>query len=412
MRLPLRDMPREVSVLVAVAFAVAVGFGVVIPAIPVFARDFGVGRTAAGAVVSAFALMRLVSALGSGRLVDRFGERRVLATGITIVAVSSALAGLAQSYTQLLVMRGLGGVGSAMFTVSAAGLLIRSVDNSQRGRASGLFAGGFLLGGVCGPAIGGFVTGESVRLPFFLYAGTLAVAGGIGLLALPRPKGGEVPDSAADAQPGIGVLAALHLPAYRAAMAAMFAQNWAVLGVRAALIPLFVTESLGRSPAWVGAGFVVLAATDAASLLPAGRYADSRGRKPVLVTGCVTVAAGMALLAAAPSTVTYLVAMAVCGFGSGMLHVAPAAVLGDVVSGGGNRKGGTAVAAYQMSGDAGSVLGPVAGGQLADTVGFGAAFGVSAGILLAAGGLAVVAPETHVGRERVEAPPATDEPVG
>ena len=87
-------MPREVGVLTAVAFAVAVGFGVVAPAIPVYAREFGVGRTAAGAVISAFAFMRLVSALASGRLVNRVGERVVLATGIGIVAVSSALAGL------------------------------------------------------------------------------------------------------------------------------------------------------------------------------------------------------------------------------------------------------------------------------------------------------------------------------
>ena len=54
-------LPREVYVLTAVAFAVAVGFGVVAPAIPVFAKAFDVSNTAAGAVVSAFALMRFVS---------------------------------------------------------------------------------------------------------------------------------------------------------------------------------------------------------------------------------------------------------------------------------------------------------------------------------------------------------------
>ena len=59
-RHPFAGLPREVAVLTAVAFAVAVGFGVVAPAIPVYAREFGVGRTAAGAVISAFAFMRLV----------------------------------------------------------------------------------------------------------------------------------------------------------------------------------------------------------------------------------------------------------------------------------------------------------------------------------------------------------------
>jgi len=116
---PLRGLPREVAVLAAVAFFVAAGFGIVAPAIPLFARSFGVSRAAAGAVISAFALMRLSSALGVGRLVNRIGERIVLGAGIGIVAVSSALAGFASDYMQLLVLRGAGGIGSAMFSVSA-----------------------------------------------------------------------------------------------------------------------------------------------------------------------------------------------------------------------------------------------------------------------------------------------------
>src|SRR5579875_1364162 len=112
---PFRDLPRDVAVLSAVAFAVALGFGIVAPALPVFARDFGVGRAAAAAVISTFALLRIAFALPAGRLVNRLGERLVLATGIGIVAVSSLLAGMAQSYWQLVVLRGAGGVGSAMF---------------------------------------------------------------------------------------------------------------------------------------------------------------------------------------------------------------------------------------------------------------------------------------------------------
>ena len=64
-----------------------------------------------------FALMRLVMAPFVGRLVDAFGERVLLAAGIGVVAVSSALAGLSQSYWQLLVLRGAGGIGSIMFSV-------------------------------------------------------------------------------------------------------------------------------------------------------------------------------------------------------------------------------------------------------------------------------------------------------
>ncbi|MGH3315645.1 MAG: MFS transporter, partial [Nocardioidaceae bacterium] len=185
---PFSLLPREVAVLAAVAFAVAVGYGIVAPAIPVFAREFGVGKTAAGGVISAFAFMRFVSALAGGRMVDRFGERVILTTGILIVAVSTGLAGIARSYEQLLVLRGVGGVGSAMFTVSAIALLFRVVGGTSRGRAGGLFQGGFLIGGLVGPLAGGALTEISLRLPFFVYAVSLLFAGGIAAVFLARAQ--------------------------------------------------------------------------------------------------------------------------------------------------------------------------------------------------------------------------------
>lgn len=397
---PFTGLPREVAVLVAVAFSVAVGFGVVAPAIPVFAHDFGVGRTAAGAVISAFALMRFVSALGGGRLVDRLGERRVLAAGIAIVAVSSALAGAAQTYVQLVVLRGVGGIGSAMFSVSALSLLLRTVDASQRGRASGLFTGGFLVGGITGPALGGVLTGISIRAPFFVYAGTLAVAGTIAAVALRRATLTH-PGGVGKAEPRVGLRQALRHPAYRAAMVTNLADNWAALGVRSALIPLYVIEGLHRAPVWTGVGFAVVAALNAATLLPAGRAADLRGRRPVMVTGATVSGIAMAVLATVPGLPGYLIAMGLFGVGSGMLDVAPAAVVGDVVGG----RGGTVVAAYQMSGDLGTVTGPLVAGKLADAVSFDAAFAATAGVLGLAALLAATAPETR-NAEPVELAPA------
>ena len=392
---PLKGLPREVGVLVAVAFAVAVGFGIVAPAIPVFARSFHVSRTASGAVISAFAVARLFFALTSGRLVDRFGERLVMAVGIGIVAVSSALAGLAQSYAQLIVLRGAGGVGSAMFTVSAYSLLLRTVPGGLRGRATGVFSGGLVLGGVAGPALGGIVTGWSLRAPFFLYAGTLAVAGSIGLFAL-RSTALRDKESA-QAQPPVSLGTALRNRTYVAALFANLADSWAVLGIRSALIPLFVSDVLHKSPGWTGLGFVLVAAFNGAVLFPAGRYADTHGRKPVMVAGCLCSAAAITLLAVSPTLAGYLVAMVFFGLGSGLLDVAPAAVVGDVAGG----RGGRLVAAYQMSGDTGVILGPLIAGYLADVGSHGGhtsyslAFLSTAAVLALAGLVALSAPESR-----------------
>ena len=387
----LGDLPREVAVLAAVAFAVAVGFGIVAPVIPLFAREFGVGRTAAGAVVSAFALMRLASALASGRLVDKVGERAVLATGLGIVAVSSALAGLAQTYGQLLVLRGLGGIGSAMFTVSAVTLLLRLVRADQRGRANGWFQAGFLIGGVSGPAFGGVLAGISLRLPFFVYAATLGVAFVITVTALSRVRLSDERDASGRGVEQTTLGTALRHPAYRAALVTNLGTGWVLFGVRSSLVPLFVAEALGRSTTWVGIGFLVSALAQALALWPAGRITDQVGRKPVMIAGGLVGTGSVLLLAAWETLPGFFIAMALYGLAAAGLGTAPAAVVGDVVHG----RGGTVVAAFQMASDVGAVVGPLVAGLLVDSGSYALAFAVSAVILALGAAMAIRMPETR-----------------
>jgi MFS family permease len=384
---PQESLPREVRVLVAVAFFVALGFGIVAPALPVFARDFGVGKASAAAVISAFAIMRIAFAFPAGRLLDRFGERIVMATGIGIVAVSSMLAGSAQSYTELITLRGIGGVGSAMFSVSAIGLLIRMTAPEQRGRAMGFWQGGFLLGGITGPVVGGVIDEISIRLPFFIYAGTLAAAGAVGLIQL---RATPLADRTHAAAARTKLADALRNPSYRAALAANFADSWGAIGVRSALVPLFVTDVLHRKPIWTGIGFLVVSALNGATLLPAGRFADNIGRKPLLVGGCLGSGAGIAVLGVWQTVPGYLIGLALLGVGSGLLDVAPGAIVGDLVEG----RAGPVFAAYTMSSDVGTVVGPVAAGAIADAS-YDAAFLSTSAILGLAAVMAVAAPETR-----------------
>ncbi|MPZ95660.1 MAG: MFS transporter [Propionibacteriales bacterium] len=408
---PFGDLPREVAVLAAVALAVAVGFGVVAPAIPVFARDFGVGKTAAGAVISAFALMRFVSALAGGKLVDAFGERVILTSGILIVAVSTGLAGAAQSYEQLLVLRGIGGIGSAMFTVAAVALLFRVVDSSRRGRASSMFQGGFLVGGLLGPLLGGWLTGISLRLPFAVYAVSLLVAGAIGAVFLakaeirdepavpvvdaPADDPTDAPTDAPTDDPAEVVSTSLREafahPAYRTALVVSFGTGWGLFGVRMSLVPLFVTEAMQVGVIWVGVGFLLSSLAQAALLIPAGRYIDQVGRRPAMMAGGAVAGVAMLLIAFSTLLPVYLVAMLLFGAGSALMGSAPGAVVGDVMKG----RGGRVVAAFQMSSDLGAIAGPLVAGALADTLSYGWAFAVTAGVLFVGVAMSTRMPETR-----------------
>jgi len=401
MKSPFEGLPREVAVLVAVAVAVAIGFGVVAPAIPEFARSFGVGKTAAGAVISAFALMRFVSALAGGRLVDAFGERIILASGIFIVAVSTGLAGLSQNYTQLLVLRGIGGVGSAMFTVAATALLFRVVGSTSRGRATGLFQSGFLIGGLLGPLVGGFLTDYSLRLPFYVYAVSLIAAGSIAAVFLKNarlrdPSGGPGETAAEEEQEAdpqtTSLSEAWAHPGYRAAVVVNFAIGWAFFGVRMSLVPLFVTEAMDQRPVWTGVGFLCSSLAQVGFLLIAGRYVDRAGRRPAMIAGSLVSAGALAAIAVSTSLPVYLIAMVALGAGGAYVGTAPGAVVGDVMRG----RGGRVVAVFQMSSDAGAITGPLVAGYLADTVSFGAGFGACAIVLLVAAVMAFRMPETLV----------------
>lgn len=383
------SLPREVYVLGLIAFCVAVGFGVLVPVLPVFARSFGVGNFEVGAVISAFALMRLVSSPFCGRLINAIGERVVMATGIFIVAISSGLAGIAHSYAQLLVLRGVGGIGSAMFTVSAFTLLLTSVEAGLRGRAAGFFQGGFLIGGMTGPAIGGILSAISLTAPFFFYAATLAVAGTVGLVLL-RARG-ERPDHA-DSAP-VPLRQVLRDVRYQAACFTNFAQGWTSFGVRSSLVPILVVEVLHRPTSWTGIAFAVAAVAQTIAVGPAGRFVDTVGRRPAMIGG--TALAGVSILAVpfAPNIWLLIVALSFFGVASAFLGTAPAALVGDAAGG----RGGTAVAIFSMSSDIGAIIGPLVAGLLADQLSFPVAFGVGAVLMLAATALSWRMPRRPVG---------------
>ena len=361
-----------------VAFCVAVGFGVLVPVLPVFARSFGVGNTEVGAVISAFALMRLISSPFCGWLIKIFSERIIMATGIFIVAISSGLAGISRSYLQLLALRGVGGIGSAMFTVSAFTLLLTSVEAGVRGRAAGFFQAGFLIGGITGPAVGGVLAAISLTAPFFFYAGTLVVAGTVGLLLL-RRRSAEPTETA---EP-VSFRAVVGDARYQAACVTNLAQGWTSFGVRSSLVPVLIVELLHRPASWTGIAFACAAVVQTIAVGPAGRFTDTVGRRPAMILGGTVAAVSIMAVPFAPNIWLLIVVLCVYGVASAFLGTAPAAAVGDAAG----SRSGTAVAVFSMCADIGAIIGPLVAGLLADTLSYAAAFGAGAVLMLVAAAL-------------------------
>jgi MFS transporter, DHA1 family, tetracycline resistance protein len=384
-------LPRPIWVLSLASFMIAIGYGIVAPTLPVFVRSFDVGITAASLVISVFALSRLLFAPVSGRIVGRFGELPAYVVGLSVVAVSTGGCAFATAYWQLIALRLLGGIGSTMFTVSALSLLIRVAPPSMRGRASSLWATGFLLGNIVGPLVGGGLVVISLRAPFLVYALMLVLVVGLtGPLLRDRPDPGA---AAVATVPSAQFRVALSNRAYRAALVAGFANGWTVFGVRVALVPLLVVEVLRQPESWSGIALAVFAAGNAITLTVSGRITDRVGRRPPILAGLAVAGLGTGALGFVTSPGLFLAVSLVAGMGSGLVNPPLNAAVADVI--GSTARGGTVLAGFQMASDTGAIIGPVLSGALAETVGFPSAFALTAVVMLVALAFWVRAPETR-----------------
>ena len=393
---PFAEFPREVGVLVFASFFVAVGFGVIAPTIPLFAKSFGVNNAQVGSIISAFALARFASGLIAGKLVDKFGERLVYTVGIAFVAISSFAAALAQSYEQLLIFRSAGGLGSSMFSVAAGSIILRAVKDDQRARAQSLYNGSFLVGMMAGPVIGGFLTAISLRAPLLVYSGLLVVASAAGgfllrnsvLAARPTEKSTAIKTSMRDA---------LAMKPYVIALIISFTTAWVIFGMSRSVLPLFMVEDMKSSASFIGIGFTISAVVQGLFLLRAGRFSDERGRKFSAISGLTFLGISVVLLVVTFHPWIFLLSMFIGAFGSAFLSTTPSAIVGDVLKG----KGGQVIALYQMSGDAGAMVAPVILGFIADHYGFRSTFAISSTLVAVVIVVATKLPETrasHLGQ--------------
>jgi MFS family permease len=383
-------LPGEVWVLIASNLVIALGYGVVSPVLPQYARRFGVDVGAATFVITAFALMRLCFAPATGALIQRWGERRIYVNGLLIVALSTGACAFAQTYWQLLLFRSLGGVGSTMFFVSALGLMIRISPEDARGRIAGMFSTSFLLGSVGGPVLGSLTIGLGLSAPFLIYGMALLVAAVVVYVSL---RHSALAAPSVESEPTMPLRVALRLRAYRAALVSNFATGWSVFGLRIALVPLFVSEVLRQRPGIAGLALATFAVGNVAAVFPSGYLSDRAGRRTLLIVGLGVSALATALVGAAPSLAFFLVGAVIAGAASGIYTSPQQAAVADII--GSKARAGTAVATFQMMSDLGAIVGSLAVGQIAERASFGWAFVVS-GVVLLAGALGwTVAPETR-----------------
>jgi MFS transporter, DHA1 family, tetracycline resistance protein len=370
------------AVLFVTVFLDLVGFGIVIPLLPLYAERFGAGPVGAAWLLAVYSLMQFLFAPWWGRLSDRVGRRPVLLVGLFGAAGSYLAFGLAGSLAALFLARAAGGIMGANVGVAQA-YIADVTEPHDRARGMGMIGAAFGLGFIFGPALGGILSRWGPAAPF---VGAAALAALNGVLAWYRLPESLPPDARSPARASAGLWARLATvaaasPRLRRLYLVGFLATLALAAVEA-VVGLWAVRRWAATPEMVGYGFAIVGVIAAAAQgLMVGPLVRRLGERRSALLGLALLALAMAAIPAAPTLPLVAAAFALWAVG----HAAATPAISAMVSHqGGAAEQGRLLAASQSLSALGRVLGPWGGGVALAHVGLSAPYLGAAVVALAA----------------------------
>ncbi len=362
---PAPETRSRLALIFATVFIHLVGFGIVIPVLPLYAERFGASPLVIGLLVASYSAMQFLFAPLLGRLSDRVGRRPVLLISMVGTAAGFLLMGLAQGLPLLFAGRIIDGMTGG--SISTAQAYIADITpKERRARGMGLIGAAFGLGFIFGPAIGGFLSHISIGAPFLFAAGLAAVNAVLVFLFLP-----ESLSSRAVSAPAAGEryrplrwYRALSTHKGKTLQLAMGTYFFTTVGfsLMTATYPLFAERRFGCTPAQIGAIFAgvgVLGAVIQGGLM--GWLERCFGEKRLAVAGTFLLSAAFFALPSSSTGVALLLATAVGSMGHSLSATPLNAAASKSV---GPDSQGRALGLMQSAASVARIIGPVAGGWL------------------------------------------------
>lgn len=383
------------SQLFPLCFAVFVsmlGFGLVMPLLPIYARDFGATGTQLGFLTASFAIARLVTTFPGGWLADRSGRKKPIILGLLGYSVVMALYGFSQDANQLILLRGFQGMASGVVWPVISTMVVDMVKPADRGKAMGLYEMMYFLGMVIGPGLGGVLAGVfTIAAPFFV-CGILAFLSSI-LVAftvretaktkifvdsssnenLPFETNPEIPvrnnfvKVIKELTPYGGIFVGLCVARFILAFSNSLMQP---------VLSVYANEEIGISEAGIGILFVVQGIVTLFATMPMGIFADKVGRKRMIILGTIIHALAALLVVFSGSLWPLLFVMAMRGFGRAVSNPSITAMFSGLMP---VSKRGRGMGIFNIFQNVGLVVGATAGGFLYEFSFSGAPFIACAG---------------------------------
>lgn len=351
-------------------FVNQLGFGSIVPAVPLYARTFDVPLSAIGLTIAVYGLARFLVGVPAGLVSDRLGRRYALALGGLITVVGNILCAIAPSYVPFLIARLIAGFGAG-FVLTASQIMLADISTPERrGRIMAVYSGVFSFAVGLGPLAGGVVADQfGLSAPFWGYA---LMGGGAALIAWYRVPETRLLRSGTD----IGGASAAKRPSFAAQMRILiprpgfllialvsFSNFFARTGGLFSIVPVLGQDRLGLGPDQIGLGLATISIMAVILAYPSGAMADRFGRKLVIVPSTILTGVSFLLFLMAPSFLWFMVACAVWSVASGVGGAAPSAYAADITPPGMNA---AAMSTFRMLSETGYIVGPLVLGTIAD----------------------------------------------
>ena len=378
-------------------FANQLGFGAMVPSLPLYAETFGVSGAAIGLAIGVYGLARFVLAIPSGQISDKWGRKPALAIGGFLSTAGNLLSVYATDYPEFLIARFIAGAGAGMVVTTGSVILADITIPARRGRVIAIYQGTFIFAVGIGPLPGGFLAQNfGLLAPFWFCAFASFIAGSIALfsvketrhLARQKEVKGTILPSLADQlkilSKNIGFVLVSGI-----ALSHALTRTGGLFNI----IPIIGSFRIQLEYDEIGVALAVGSLLGLLAVYPAGIAVDRWGRKAIIVPFTLLTGTSFLLFALAETFFWFAFANALWGIASGIGGSAPAAYAADSAPPGMNA---SAMSLFRMLGDIGYVVGPILLGFIVDIHGTNVALYLAASILFIIGTLfARFAPESY-----------------
>ncbi len=340
---------RILGILFAIVFLDLVGFGIVIPLLPLYAQQYHPAPWLFGLLMASFSAMQFLFAPILGALSDRLGRRPILLFSLAGSVAGYLLFALADSLSMLFAARIVAGIAGANIGTAQA-VIADLTPPEKRAAGMGLIGAAFGLGFIAGPALAGLLLPISPRVPGFAAAAFSALAWLACALALPETRRRAPTSVRAWSLAGAWGLA----PALLVAL--LMVTGWSAFEVTFAQFLHAALALPAQGVAWLFAYLGVVAVLVQGGLVR--RLPNRWGAKHLLVAGLSTSVLSLALLVHTQSVLQLLLILPLLALGHGLVQPSLSAWVSQRAP---VEAQGRALGAFQATSSLARILGPFLG---------------------------------------------------